>query len=341
MMTGRYLPKLWPTVGWLGSLFVVGCTVLPSPTETTSGEVCAPEITAIAFGISSSESQQNLKQDWEPFLAVMSEAVGRPVEGVYAADYAGVIEAMGVGKLQIAWYGGKAYIEAAQRSGAEAFTRTVNTDGTQGYYSHLITSHENPMLAEIDVATGNGDTYIVNHASDLTFAFNDLNSTSGYLVPSLYVFAEKGVDPNKAFRELMFVGSHEATALAAANNQVDVATNNSETLEMLAQSDPETRAKIQVIWTSPIIPTEPIAYHQDLPDCLKERIRAFFYSYEDSEILEPLGWSGFVPAEDTDWNAIRELDIGKQILDVQNDENLDEAAKQQQIDQLNQQLEAL
>ncbi|MEL6384460.1 MAG: phosphonate ABC transporter substrate-binding protein [Cyanobacteria bacterium J06626_18] len=337
----RCLLRLRLTVGLLIGMLFVGCTSSTSSTGNDRGEVCALEVDAIAFGISSSESQQSLKQDWEPFLAAMADEVGRPVEGVYATDYAGVIEAMGVGKLHVAWYGGKAYIEAAERSGAEAFTRTVNTDGTQGYYSHLITFHENPILTEIDVAAGDGDTYVVEHASDLTFAFNDRNSTSGYLVPSLYVFAEKGLNSDNAFRELTFVGSHEATALAAANNQVDVATNNSETLAMLAQADPETRAKIQVIWTSPMIPTEPIAYHQDLPDCLKEQIKAFFYNYEDSEILEPLGWAEFVPAEDKDWNAIRELDIGKQILDVQNDESLDETAKQRQIEELNQQLEAL
>jgi phosphonate transport system substrate-binding protein len=148
------------------------------------------------------------------------------------------------------------------------------------------------------------------------------------------VFAQNNIDPNTAFDELIFVGSHEAAALAAANEQVDVATNNSETLEMMERSDPETREKIQVIWTSPIIPTEPLAYRSDLPDCLKEDIRTFFYDYQDSEVLTPMGWSDFIPAEDKDWNPIRELDIGKQILDVQNNQNLSDAVKQQQIDEL-------
>ncbi|MGF1537889.1 MAG: phosphate/phosphite/phosphonate ABC transporter substrate-binding protein, partial [Elainellaceae cyanobacterium] len=259
--------------------------------------------------------------------------------GFYATDYAAVIEAMGADKLHVAWYGGKAYIEAAKRSGAEAFVRTVNADGTQGYYSHLIAPTGHPMLAEIDGETG--DDYVIENAETLTFAFNDPNSTSGFLVPSLYVFAQNDMDPNQAFEELVFAGSHEATALAVANSQVDVATNNSETLAMMADADPATREKIQVIWTSPIIPTEPIAYREDLPDCLKAELQNFFYAFDDPDILTPMGWSGFVPAEDRDWNAIRELDIGKQILEVQNNAGLAATAKQQQLDELNQRLEAL
>jgi phosphonate transport system substrate-binding protein len=276
------------------------------PDSNIESEACAPDIQEIEFGISPSESQENSEIHWTPFLKAMEAELGRPVNAFYATDYAGIIEAMGANKLQVAWYGGKAYIEAAERSNAEAFTRTVNVDGTQGYYSHLITNKDNPIVNDIDLQKGTGDRYIVENANELTFAFNDPNSTSGFLVPTYYIFAQNDMNPTAAFKELIFTGSHEATALAAANNQVDVATNNSETLEMLEKSDPETRAKIQVIWTSPVIPTEPIAYREDLPDCLKEQIKTFFYNYKDASVLEPLGWAGFVPAEDKDWNTIRE-----------------------------------
>lgn len=140
---------------------------------------------------------------------------------------------------------------------------------------------------------------------------------------------------------MLFAGSHEATALAVANQQVDVATNNSETLKSLEESDPETRSKIEVIWTSPLIPTAPIAYRNDLPDCLKTEIRNFFYTYSDRDVLTPLGWAGFVPAEDKDWNSIRELDIGKQMLDLQNNEQLDDDIRREQLEQLQKQLNAL
>lgn len=332
------------------SAVLVSCSASETDTAAAEGTAasadaegtsCAPELAELDFGIISTESQDNLKVQWEPFLDAMEEEIGRPVNGFYATDYAGVIEAMGAGKTQLAWYGGKFYIEAAARSGAEAFAQTVNSDGTKGYYSHLITNVDNPILADIDAEAGNGDAYVVDNAADLTFAFNDPNSTSGFLVLSFYVFAQNDVNPNEAFEELVFAGSHEATAQAIANNQVDVATNNSESLTRIEQGDPEAFENIQIIWTSPVISSDPLAYRNDLPDCLKDEVKDFFYSYEGAAVLEPLGWQSFDEAADEDWNTIRELDIGRKMMEVQNDGNLSEEQKQAEVDELNKQLESL
>lgn len=339
----------------VGSALVASCSGAPNTDATTDaatdvaedatasaeGEVCAPELAEIDFGIISTESQENLQELWEPFLAKMSEEMGRPVNGFYATDYAGVIEAMGAGKIQIAWYGGKSYIEAAERSGAEAFAQTVASDGSKGYYAHLITNKQNPIVGEIDLEKGDGDKYVIDNAGNLTFAFNDPNSTSGFLVPSYYVFAQNGVNPQDAFSELIFAGSHEATAQAVANNQVDVATNNSESMARLQETDAEAFEQVQIIWTSPLIPSDPIAYKSDIPECLKEQFQDFFYNIKDEAILGPLDWAGFDPAGDTDWNTIRELDIAKQMEEVKNDSALSEADKTAKLEELEKQLSEL
>ncbi|MEO0434463.1 MAG: phosphonate ABC transporter substrate-binding protein [Cyanobacteria bacterium J06656_5] len=310
-------------------------------TSVTEGGTCAADIKEIEFGIISTESADNLKPQWEPLLADMSEAIGRPVKGFYATDYAGVIEGMGAGKVQVAWYGGKSYIEAAERSEAEAFVQTVSLDGSKGYYSHLITNKENPIVGEIDLEAGDGDKYVVENAADLTFAFNDPNSTSGFLVPTYYVFAQQGANADKIFSELVFAGSHEATALAVSENQVDVATNNNENLARLEETAPDALEKIQIIWTSPVIPSDPLAYRKDLPDCLKDSMKDFFIGYDNKEVLEGLQWSGLDSAKDEDWNTIRELQIAKDLLEVQNNENLSDGDKQTKLDELNKKLDAL
>ncbi|MCU0571138.1 MAG: phosphonate ABC transporter substrate-binding protein [Oculatellaceae cyanobacterium Prado106] len=333
------------TLAILGMSALASCTTpqanQPAASGTTAGATCAPEFAQLDFGIISTESQDNQKPKWEPFIQAMSEQLGRPVKASYATDYAAVIEAMGAKKVQIAWYGGKSYIEAADRSNAEAFARVINEDGSRGYFSHLITNVQNPIVSKIDLTKGDGDQYVVKNSKDLTFAFNDPESTSGFLVPGYYVFARNGVNPDGAFKNLTFAGSHEATAQAVINNQVDVATNNSEQMEIIKAADPEAYKKIQVIWTSPEIPSDPIAYRKDLPDCLKQQIKDFFLSYKDASILGALDWQGFEPAQDTDWNTIRELKIGKEIMDIQNDKKMGEADKAQKVAELNKQLEAL
>ncbi len=308
-------------------------------TKILSNSAIAQDIKELNFGIISTESQANQKPIWEPFITAMSEQLGMPVKAFYATQYAGVIEGMRFGQVQLAWLGGKSYIEANKIADAEVFAQTVNSDGTKGYYSHLIMNRNHPRLAEAKQL--GGDKFVIQNAPDLTFAFNETNSTSGYLVPSYYVFAQNSVNPKEAFKRLVFSGNHEATALAVANNQVDVATNNSESLSRLEKTNPQARENIEVIWTSVLIPSDPIAWRADLPEELKTKLKDFFYNYKDETVLAPLEWQGFDPATDNIWNPIRELDIGEKILAIQSNESISQAEKDKQIAELNQQLEAI
>ncbi|NER06873.1 MAG: phosphonate ABC transporter substrate-binding protein [Okeania sp. SIO3C4] len=296
------------------------------------------QVKELKFGIISTESQSNQRPIWEPFIKALSDSIGLPVKAFYVTQYVALIEAMRTGDVHLAWYGGKSYIEAAKRSKAEAFAKVVDTEGGKGYYSHLITNKDNPIVAQAK-AMG-GDKYVVKNAGNLTFAFNDPNSTSGFLVPSYYVFAQNQVDPKKAFKRLIFSGSHEATALAVANNQVDVATNNNESLDRLQKTNPKARANIETIWTSTLIPSDPIAYRQDLPADLKQKIRNFFYNYKEAKVLKPHGWSGFAQADDKIWNPVRELDLAKKILELENKENMN-AEDKQKLEEFRQQLNAI
>ena len=79
----------------------------------------------ITFGIISTESSQNLRSVWEPFLADMSKQTGYEVKAFFAPDYAGVIQGMRFDKVDLAWYGNKSAMEAVDRAGGEIFAQTV------------------------------------------------------------------------------------------------------------------------------------------------------------------------------------------------------------------------
>jgi phosphonate transport system substrate-binding protein len=67
---------------------------------------------ALNFGIISTESQQNLKPQWEPFLKDMETKLGIKVNAFFAPDYAGIIQGMRFNKVDIAWYGNLSAMEA-------------------------------------------------------------------------------------------------------------------------------------------------------------------------------------------------------------------------------------
>jgi len=179
------------------------------------------------FGIISTESSQNLKAMWEPFLADMSKQTGVKINAFFAPDYAGIIQGMRFDKVDVAWYGNKSAMEAVDRAGGEIFAQTVAANGAQGYYSLLVAHKDSPIDSVEDM---------LKNAKSLTFANGDPNSTSGYLVPGYYVFAQNNADAGKIFKRSLN-GSHEVNALSVANKQVDVGTFNSEGTGVVSLTD--------------------------------------------------------------------------------------------------------
>src|SRR5690606_20634321 len=112
---------------------------------TWAGVAQANEPKELNFGIISTESSQNLKEQWEPFLAAMSEKTGMEIKAFFAPDYAGIIQGMRFNKVDVAWYGNKSAMEAVDRAGGEIFMQTVAADGSPGYWSLLIAHKDSPI----------------------------------------------------------------------------------------------------------------------------------------------------------------------------------------------------
>ena len=291
----------------------------------------------INFGIISTESSQNLKTDWQPLLDDMAKQTGFKVTAFFAPDYAGVIEAMRFNKVHVAWYGNKSAIEAVDRASGEVFAQMVNADGTEGYYSHLIVHKDSPIKSLDDVLK-NGKSY--------SFGNGDPNSTSGFVVPSFYVFAKNKVDARTHFK-IVRSANHETNALAVANQQVDVATNNSENLDKIAQKFPEKRKDIRVIWTSPLIPLDPLVMRKDLPEATKAKIKNFLFTYgktdpREKEVLVKISkLSGFKPSSNAQLLPIRQLDLFGKRNKIESDTALSEADKMAKLAEIDKLLAAL
>ncbi|MFN0191966.1 MAG: phosphonate ABC transporter substrate-binding protein [Aestuariivirga sp.] len=303
-------------------------------TAIVATKAAMAETTEINFGIISTESQQNLKQNWEPFLAEMSKQTGIKVTPFFASDYAGIIEAQKFDKVQIAWYGNKAAMEAVDRADGQVFVQSVDADGNPGYWSLLVAHKDSPIASVDDV---------LKCDKSLAFGNGDPNSTSGFLVPSVYLFSAKGVDPKECFKAVTNA-NHETNLLAVVNKQVDVATNNTENLRNFTQKDPDGAAKLKEIWRSPLIPSDPIVWRKDLDAMTKAKVMTFFMTYgrhgtpeevkAQREILKALGWAPFKPSSDAQLYPIRVLEISKSINKMKADETMAQAEKDAQLKEL-------
>ncbi|WP_404424298.1 phosphonate ABC transporter substrate-binding protein [Thalassospira australica] len=289
----------------------------------------------IVFGIISTESSSNLKAQWQPLIDDMEKALGQEVDAFFAPDYAGIIEGMRFGKVHVAWFGNKSAMEAVDRAGGEVFVQTSKGDGSNGYYSHIITQADNDKINSLQ------DMLKCDHS--LNFGIGDPNSTSGFLVPTYYVFAQNGVDPKNCFKTVRNA-NHETNLMATANKQVDVAANNSEQLARTQMNKPEVTDKVKVIWTSPLIPSDPMVYRKDMSRELKSRIKAFFLGYgrfgdveRAKEVLanNSDGMGFFMESSNAQLYPIRQLELYKNKLKIENTAELsadEKAARVAEID---------
>ncbi|UIJ72108.1 phosphonate ABC transporter substrate-binding protein [Aurantimonas sp. HBX-1] len=290
--------------------------------------------TEIAFGIISTESQQNLRPKWEPFLADMEEKTGLTVKPFFASDYAGVIEGMRFDKVQLAWYGNKSAMEAVDRANGEIFAQTVALDGSPGYWSLILAPADSKLTSVEDLLTCD---------QSLDFGLGDPNSTSGYLVPMTFVFAANGVDPKECFKNVTNA-NHETNAMAVANGQVDAAANNTENLALIEKNNPEAFAKIKVIWKSPLIPSDPMVWSSKLPQETKDKIKTFFLTYgtdqsdgdvaAEKAVLAGLEWAPFRESTNDQLLPIRVMELSKSIAQIEADTSKSDEEKKAEIEKL-------
>ena len=290
----------------------------------------------ISLGLVSQSSTATLRQAWEPLAADLNKATGLNVSLFFASSYAGIIDGMKDGKVHIAYMGNKSAIEAVDQSGGVVFAQAVAADGSLGYTSHLIAHASSPINDVKDV---------LRNAKTLSYGNGDLDSTSGYLVPEYFIYSKDGIDTKTAFRSARHQ-NHEANALAVANKQVDIATNNSQNLAKIKDKYPEKFKDIKVIWTSPLIPLDPLVMRKDLAPAVAAKVKAFFFSYGSDErergILAKIeGTKAFKESSDKQLIPVRQLGLFSDRNKVLASSALSDAEKRAQLAAIDAKLKAL
>src|SRR5499427_6942579 len=254
----------------------------------------------VTFALLSTENAGEITRRWNPILAQLEKDLDVKIKSTTATDYRGTIEALKFRKAELGHLGPKSYVEASNNNYAnvEPIAQLQLANGSLGYRSCLIVHSDSDIFSPEDMA-------------GKTFAFNDPNSTSGYLVPSAFFMMELNVDPKKYFSKVTFSGSHEASILAVAAKKVEVASTNLPDLQQLTRENKVPRGALRVIWVSKLIPNDPIVVRKDLPASLKAAVQESLLSMRarDPEAFKEIGaWlGGFVPADDAKYQVIREL----------------------------------
>jgi len=251
--------------------------------------------TTLKLGFIPTEGAADSAKRAKPIAAELEKDLGVKVEIFTASDYNGIITAMANKHIDLAYYGPKSYVEAAEKANAEAIVMELNKDGQPGYTGIIITK-KGSGITDMDKAKGK------------TFAFTDPNSTSGYLVPNVIFARDMKIDPEKYFQEVRFSGSHGASILAVKNGSIQVAATNNIDMDRMIEKGAASLDDFNIIKRSDMIPGAPIAVRKDLPESLKVAIAGSLLKIDDDpEALQILQNGGYRHTSDRDYDMVRYL----------------------------------
>jgi phosphate/phosphite/phosphonate ABC transporter binding protein len=169
----------------------------------------------------------------------------------------------------------------------------INTFG----YLLLATDKHNPMkpVAAMEVAPTTRDNYktilvarpsvaiqnaqeLRQKAKEYSFLFVAEGSTSGNLVPRMYLSSLGIKNPEGAFNRVSYGGNHASTLAQVVQGQADMAAFGSEEYYKLLAQHPASKEKVKVLWLSDEITLGPVMVRKDLPEGLQEKIMSVLLS---------------------------------------------------------------
>ncbi|KAA0547819.1 phosphate/phosphite/phosphonate ABC transporter substrate-binding protein [Bacillus sp. BGMRC 2118] len=255
------------------------------------------ELEELVVGVIPTLNQGNMQVAMDKLSKHFEEELDMPVKVTVYPDYQAVVQAMNYDDVNMAYFGPATYIDANDQSGARAIM-TQLIEGEPFYYSYIITHKDSPLESIDD---------LVAKSKELNFAFGDPSSTSGSLIPSIEL-KEQGVFTNAnehQFKQMVYTGGHDATAIAVANKQVDAGAIDSAIFNTLKKNG-KIGDDYKVIWQSEKLFQYPWAVSKAVNDELVKKIQDAFLKVEDKEILDAFAASGFTEATDADYESIRE-----------------------------------
>ena len=288
-----------------------------APKEITFGMISTTSATA---------SADDYKKRWQPMLEELATQTGVRVNIVAAND---IVEDIRAGKIQVAWLSNKLALDAVATGKMKVFAQMVKEDGTSGYSSVLLVRRDSPLNSTDDLFKAPG-TY--------KLGYGKTDSTSGYLMPNIFLFKIAKVDPVKHFKSVVNQAPR-ANFLAVANKEVDVAVNNTEDMAIFKKELPDKFKDVRIIWTSQPLPDHPILVARDLPDALRLKIEAFFIKYgadksnqaQVDTLKKIRGLSGFRKSDNTQLKSVSILEMHNEIGKVEANTALSADEKKQRL----------
>ncbi|CAN7204044.1 phosphate/phosphite/phosphonate ABC transporter substrate-binding protein [Variovorax paradoxus] len=296
------------------ALLAVAAACLAQGGAGTADKAAAAPVKSIRFGVLPLGGAVESRALWTPLLAGLSQAMGVPVSAYSVASYEELDRAIQRDEIDMAFLSAKMALDAVMQRRMKVVAQIARRPGMPTHRAVLLTRKAGlPSTLEAVLA----------EPERWRLARGDSRSVTGFLIPQSQLFLPRGIAMETRFRGEI-VGTHQATALAVANGDADVATNNTTDFERFREQFPVEAARLHIVWESEPPPGAQMVVRRSYPPEFQARLQAFLVGYgqgkgsgadAEREVLKTLRAAyGYAPADDSALlaEAMLEYQLGKQ-----------------------------
>ena len=243
-------------------------------------------------------SEKGDESDYAGLIKIIQDITKFEINTIKVTDYNAAVEAMRAGRADIAWYGGKTYIKAAEIADAEAFAAGVRPgEKDAGYYAYFVVKKDSKIKKFSDV-------------KGKVLSLNSIGSTSGDLIPQVELAKINLSTTNEDdFKNVFYAGSHDACLLAVLNNKADVCGMSSRNYEARLADNTFKKEQVRIIHKSDRVPPPPLAYSKRIP--IEDRIKIKNAVLEAHKHGKIGGYGGemshYISVKDSDYDVLRNV----------------------------------
>ena len=257
-----------------------------------SRSVAAEEL---KFGFTPVLSEAEMRAEFEPLMTYLSDAIGQKVVLYIAKNYGDLRTQMEAGAVDIGSFSPFAYVDAAGGAKVRIIAQSI-LDGSATYRGLIVARKDSGLRTVADL-------------EGKRFAFVDPKSASGYVYPRAMLI-EKGVTPERYFKETIFAGGHDKVIEAVLEGRVDGGAIYDGALGVAKAKGLPTENLVTLASTDPI-PHDAIAVRIGMDEALAKRIQAALVDLDKSEAGRRVianskkKLTGHVIAEDSLFDVVR------------------------------------
>ncbi len=229
------------------------------------------------------------------FVYLRKEMGVKEIRLLTSKDYAGVLEALSRGTIDIAWLGPIAYVLGAEKISMIPLAKTKPRAGTS-YRGVFITLKDGKILGIEDI-------------KGKVFGFCDPESASGYIYPLSYLKRLK-INPHKDCKKVEFLRKHDGVISAVLENKIDAGVCLEGILK--AWKDKKQLERILVLGKTDKVAPDILACRENCHPVLREKFKEALFKFSNEkrdqrEISDQIGLNGFLPVTEEELDYVRKI----------------------------------